>query len=169
MSRTAPPAGPIQPLDGATGHLRWTGAALLADAVSGLAGPRAVIGLLLLSLLSLAACGGDGGGVTGPGADVSGTYVGLQTFSMPAGVTISLTLMLLDTAGQVNGSYSQSTGDRGSITGTASGTTFQAQSRSTVFGTTCAFSGGISGNGATLSGTFLCSSQDAGSFTVNRT
>jgi hypothetical protein len=107
--------------------------------------------------------------VAGPGLNVSGTYEGPQTFSAPPGVTARLTLTLVDVGGLVNGSFSQSTGDFGSVTGNVLGTILRAESRSTVSGITCVFDAGISNEGATISGAFVCLSQEAGSFTVNRT
>jgi hypothetical protein len=128
--------------------------------------PRLAIDLPFLVAFCLAACGG-GGGVTGPSLNVSGTYTGPQTFSTPPGLTTALTLTLTDVAGLVNGSFSQK-GDFGSVTGTVSGSSLHVQSMSTLFGTTCTFNAGVSNDAATISGGFVCSNQDAGTFTVNR-
>jgi hypothetical protein len=130
---------------------------------------RPRIGRPLLLALCLTACGDGGAEVTGPGLNVSGTYEGPQTFSAPPGVTARLKLTLVDGGGLVNGSFSQSTGDFGSVTGNVSGTILRVESRSTVSGITCVFDAGISNEGATISGAFVCASQEAGSFTVNRT
>jgi hypothetical protein len=129
---------------------------------------RRAAGLAALGLL-LAACGGEGETPSGPGLDVSGRYDGTQRFATPAGAgDQALRVTVVQVGSLVNGSFSTGTADAGSVTGSVDGTVFTFRTTSTVFRTTCDFQAGISAAGATLSGTFQCSSGESGTFTLSR-
>ena len=110
----------------------------------------------------------------GPGFDVSGRYQGTQRFVAPPGAAdVTLRLTLVQVGSLVNGSFSSGApsgaGDSGSVTGSVSGTILSARTTSTVIRITCDLEAGIGDAGATLSGTFQCSSGESGTFALSRT
>jgi hypothetical protein len=132
------------------------------------AAPRLVGAAVLAALL--AACG-DGGsnGSVGPGLDVSGTYEGMLSFASPPGAgQVSVRFSFVQVGNLINGTFSNGNQDAGSFVGSASGTVFSGTATSTISRIRCDFEGAIQNRGATIAGTFECSSGEAGAFSVSR-
>jgi hypothetical protein len=123
--------------------------------------------LALLAVL-VAGCGGGSGDSTGPAFDLTGTFDGTRTSLVVVPARTALRLSLIETGGQVNGTYSTGTGDLGTIAGTVSGAVLAVRSRSTVLGIRCDYLGALADDGATVSGTFECSNGESGVFDLAR-
>jgi hypothetical protein len=126
------------------------------------------LAVLVAILLALTACGKSRSSPTEPSPAplITGEYTGTERANFG---TTSLRASLVQASASVTGSYSNGLGDAGTVTGTVSGTSFSGTLRSTLIaGFTCELSAVIANAGARLEGTFACSDETAGSFTLTR-
>jgi len=65
-------------------------------------------------------------------------------------------LTIVQNGSSVNGTYSNGRGDRGSFSGTLSGTHFSGMANSAVLHISCIVSGDVANGGATFTGTVAC-------------
>ena len=121
--------------------------------------------ILASLLLLLGACGHDKQPTSSAPPRLTGTYEGPSVFG---GHTYTLRIDVVQTGSSASGTYSSTSGDRGTFAANIAGTQFSALLVSTVNAVRCNVTGTIRVDFSGFSGAVACSNRSLGSFDVTR-